>query len=389
MQPSAIRAMTKLAAGAGPDLITLAGGMPNPSTFPLKQLARIAEEEIRDHHGRSLQYGLTTGLRSLVEWICKYVDNNHIHVSPSQVMCTTGSQQALDLITEVLIDTEDYIFVENPTYIGALGVFRKSGANVRSVAQDDAGMSPEDLETQMRSTPAGRTKLVYLVSNFQNPSGVSLIRERRIKIAEIIAKYEAYVIEDDPYGEIYFSKTAPPEPLSHWIPERSFYLGTFSKLVAPTFRTGWICANETLILKLELAKEAADLCSSLLDQRILLNFVSSVEFKNHLQFLREFYQQRCNAMLEGLSEFMPSGITWTHPTGGFFVWLKLPDQVDTESFLEEAIRGEKVAYIIGRPFSFDNSTRNYLRLAFSVEDPDRIKEGVRRLGKVIRRNLSS
>jgi 2-aminoadipate transaminase len=390
MEPSAIRAMTKLAARAGRELISLAGGMPDPATFPLERLAEIASSEIRDNHGRSLQYGMTSGYRPLVEWICGYLRKNHLECTPDNVMCTTGSQQALDLITEVLIDPGDLIFVETPTYIGALAVFKKSGGTMVAITQDEHGIVPDELEQQLRSAPSDKNKLIYLISNFQNPSGVSISAERRKQVAEIAQRWNAYIIEDDPYGEIYFDpKNPPPPPIATLVPDLTFYLGTFSKIVAPTFRTGWITAPEPLLRKVELAKEAADLCSSLLDQRIVKQFCDSTEFVEHLQKLRKFYAERGLTIQKSLSETMPEPLSWTHPSGGFFVWLKLPETLDSESFLEEAISKEKVSYIIGRPFTCDNSAQNYLRLAFSAEPPDRIKEGVNRLARVIRRRLAS
>jgi 2-aminoadipate transaminase len=390
MEPSAIRAMTKLAAGAGPDLISLAGGMPDPATFPLDHLAEIAASEIRNHHGRSLQYGMTAGYRPLLEWIRGYLHKNNIECGLENLMCTTGSQQALDLITEVLIDPGDLIFVETPTYIGALAVFKKSGGIMVPVAQDDNGIVPEDLEEKLRSSPADKNRLIYLISNFQNPSGVSISAERRKQVAEIAQRWNAFIIEDDPYREIYFDPKDPPAaPIATLIPELTFYLGTFSKIVAPTFRTGWITGPEPLLRKVELAKEAADLCSSMLDQRILKKFCDTADFEEHLNSLRVFYEERGRTIQESLSRTMPEELSWTHPSGGFFVWVKLPETMDSESFLEEAISKEKVSYIIGRPFTCDNSAQNYLRLAFSAEPPERIKEGVNRLSRVIKRRLES
>lgn len=386
MEPSAIRAMSKLSAAAGPELISLAGGMPDPATFPLERLAEVAASEIRDHYGKSLQYGQTAGFRPLLDWICRYIARYNIQSSTETVMCATGSQQALDLITDVMIDPGDLIFVESPTYIGALIVFRKSGGVMVPILQDNDGVVVEDLEEKLRSAPQNKRKLIYLISNFQNPSGVSISAERRVRVAEVVERYGAYLIEDDPYGEIYFDET-PPDPIASIIPDRTFYLGTFSKIVAPTFRTGFIAAPESFTRKFELAKETSDLCSSLLDQRILLRFCASPEFPEHLQKLRLFYSERGQTIQKALSENMPQTLTWTHPTGGFFVWMRLPETLDSESFLEEAVSKEKVSYLIGRPFTCDHSARNYLRLAFSAEPPDRIREAVRRLSNVIKRRL--
>jgi 2-aminoadipate transaminase len=388
MQPSAIRAITKLTALAGKDLISFAGGMPNPATFPLDQLADLATEEIRNYEGKSLQYGLTTGYRPLVNWISTYVSQLGVQALPERICCTTGSQQGIDLIAQVMIDAGDFIFVENPTYIGALAVFRNSGASIVSVDQDPSGMVLEDLHQKLKSVPKGKKKLVYIVSNFQNPSGITLSEERRKKLAEMLDEFDAFLIEDDPYGEIYFGEQhRPAAPVKSWNQDRVFYMGTFSKLVAPTFRTGWIVASEEAIHKIELAKEAADLCSSMLDQRILYRFCSSNSFPSHLQRLRSFYQIRCEAMQKALQRSMPEGSHWTQPGGGFFVWVELPAGLDAETLLEESIGVEHVSFIIGRPFSPDNSARNFLRLAFSVENPDRIEEGIQRFSSLVNRRL--
>ncbi len=388
MLPSAIRQMTKLSAVAGRDLITFAGGMPNPLTFPLDKLAEYAASEIKDHEGRNLQYGMTAGTRNLVNWVSEYVNSKGIAAKPENVVCTSGSQQAIDLIAQILIDPGDYIFVENPTYLGALIAFVKTGGRMVSVAQDNRGMILDDLEKKLAALPAGSKKLIYIISNFQNPSGISLSEKRRQRLPEFLEKYDAYLIEDDPYGEIYFSEeNVPPAPVAASGSDRIFYLGTASKLGAPTFRTGWAVASEPLMKRLELAKEAADLCGSMLDQRIVYRFCSSKEFPAHLKMLRAFYEIRYKAIAHALSSEMPEGVSWTKPTGGFFIWVTLPPSMDAESFLEESILEAKVSYVIGRPFTSDQSARNCLRLAFSVEEPDRIREGIARLAAVIRKRL--
>jgi 2-aminoadipate transaminase len=388
MEPSAIRTMTKLAAEVGPDLISFAGGMPGPSTFPLQELAKISNEEILSHAGKSLQYGMTTGFRPLLAWISNFVSKRNVQAKSDQICCTTGSQQALSLISEILINPGDVIFLESPTYIGALAAFRNSGAALVTVAQDSEGIVLEELEEKLRLVSAERRKLVYVVSNFQNPSGISLSVERRKNLAALIEKYGVFLIEDDPYGEIYFGDSnLPPAAIQSWNPERVLYLSTFSKVVAPTFRTGWIVGSQDLIRKIELAKEAADLCGSMLDQRILCRFCSSPDFESHLGRLRSYYTERCDAMQQSLLNMMPKDVQYTRPKGGFFIWLQLPEHLDAESFLEESIRQEKVSFIIGRAFSADNSTKNFLRLAFSVESPKRIEEGINRLSNLIRRRL--
>jgi 2-aminoadipate transaminase len=388
LRPSAIRQMTRLAAGVGRELITLAGGMPNPLTFPLDELSEIASGEIRNYEGKNLQYGLTIGFRPLVDWIAVYLQAKGIDATADNIVCTTGSQQGIDLVSEVLIDPDDFIFVEIPTYVGALATFYKSGATIVSVRQDQEGIDLADLETKLASVPREKQKLIYLISNFQNPSGITLTEERRRKIPGLLSKYDAHLMEDDPYGEIYFGKeNKPPAPVQRGALDRILYLGTFSKLIAPTFRTGWVAAAEPIARKIELAKEAADLCTSMLDQRIVYRFCSAPGFPAHIERLRDFYNVRCQVTLNALAGSMPDGVHWTQPTGGFFVWLTLPQHVNPETFLEEAISTHKVSFVIGRAFIPDESSSHYLRLAFSVESPERIREGVFRLAELIRSRL--
>jgi 2-aminoadipate transaminase len=266
-------------------------------------------------------------------------------------------------------------------------VFFKTGAEIIAVHQDQSGIVLEDLERALQQAPKNRTKLIYLISNYQNPTGISLSANRRLALPEILERYDAYLIEDDPYGAIYFGGdiNVPPAPIKASGSDRIFYLSTASKLVAPTFRTGWVIAGKELARKLELAKEAADLCGSLLDQRIVHRYCSSEEFPDHVRNLRSFYETRFLAMDEALSTEMPEGVRWTRPSGGFFIWVTLPDGLDAEELLEESILKEKVSYVIGRPFTINASARNCLRLAFSVEDPERIREGIVRLAGLIRR----
>lgn len=379
--------MTKLATQAGPDLISFGGGMPNSATFPVEQLAEYAAAEIQDNQGKGLQYGLTQGHRGLIQWIIDYISKKKITAAPENVICTTGSQQALSLIAEILLEPGDSVFVETPTYTGAIAAFRNSGARMVPVKQDQHGIVPEDLREKLRAAPSEKRKLIYLISNFQNPSGISISAQRRKAIASLLEEFDALLIEDDPYGEIYFGDTnRPPDPIKAECPERVLYLGTFSKLVAPTFRTGWVVADSNIVQKLELAKEAADICSSALDQRIVYRFCTASGFERHLSGLRSFYFERWNAMEAALQQKMTPVASWTRPTGGFFIWLRLSEEQDTESFLEEAISRSKVSYVIGRTFACDGSCKNYLRLAFSTENPDRIREGIDRLARVIKQN---
>ncbi|HSE96909.1 MAG TPA: PLP-dependent aminotransferase family protein [Blastocatellia bacterium] len=380
LRPNAIRKLTALL-GRG-DVISLAAGAPAAETFPLEEIADIAARVIREKGRFALQYGPTRGQSSLVEAVAATMQARGVEkATASQVVMTTGSQQGLDLISRVLLDPGDIALVELPSYIGGLIALYNAGGELVGVRQDDSGIDPGDLVEKIenaRST-GRRVKCIYTITNFQNPSGVSLSTERRARLLEIADRYGLLILEDDPYYELYFSsEKRPPAPLAALRPERVIYLSSYSKVLAPGLRSAWLFAPEEIASKIELAKEGADLSSSVLDQAIVAEAVRSGLVDRRLPELRKYYEVRCRAMLDALAGHTPEGTRWTNPLGGFFVFMEVAGNVDTTNLLPAAIESG-VAYVPGQPFFVDSSGANTLRLAFSKESPERISEGIRLL----------
>ncbi|MCS6884045.1 MAG: PLP-dependent aminotransferase family protein [Acidobacteriota bacterium] len=380
LKPNAIRALAHLI--NRPSVISFAGGVPSSQTFPADEIAEIAARLIRERGSEVLQYGVTRGRAELIRRVCDYMRARSIEAVPEQVILTAGSQQALDLLCRVLLDPGDVVIVEAPSYIGALCAIRNSGARIVAVDLDDDGIKIDELELVLRQS--GRSvKFIYTVTNFQNPSGVTLSSERRQQLMDLANRYDVMVVEDDPYGELYFEHS-PPRPIKSLDEEQKVvYLGSFSKMLAPGLRTGWAVGPTGLIRLMELAKEAADLCSGGLDQALVEECLSCGLLERRLPVLRDFYKLRCQTMLEALSEYAPQGVRWTYPRGGFFVWVWL-DNMDATSLLEVAVE-QGVAFVPGQPFFADEQVGgNTLRLAFSKETPQRVSEGISKLMMLIR-----
>ncbi len=385
MRPNAIRALIGLL--ARPGIVSFAGGVPSPATFPRERLAEIAARLIVDHGDTVLQYGTTRGHRGFVEAVAERVGRRGLGwVSPDNVLLTSGSQQGLDLIARVLVDPGDVVFVELPSYIGGLASFWAAGADLVGVRLTPDGVDVDDLERKVQEArAAGRVaRLFYTIPTFQNPSGITATRATRDRLYETAENLGLTIVEDDPYGEVSFDElSAPPAPVASLDRgERVVYLGSLSKVLCPGLRAAWTIASAELVKRLELAKEAADLCSSSLDQAIAAEALVSGLVDDRLPEIRRFYALRCRAMLEALERQAASGYSWTRPTGGLFVWVTLPDHVDARACLERAVE-EGVAYVPGAPFFVDGSGANSLRLAFSKEDPESISKGIATLVRVI------
>jgi 2-aminoadipate transaminase len=383
LQSNAIRKLTKLLGSR--EVISLAAGAPSFETFPVEELAEISARVLRDHARFALQYGPTRGLSSLVEAVAGILRSRGIaSAKPSEIVMTTGSQQGLDLIARVLLDPGDVVMVELPSYIGGLIALYNSQAELVGVRQDDDGMVIAELRDKIdRALSEGRrVKCIYTIPNFQNPSGVTLAAERRKELAEVAEQYDLLIIEDDAYFDLYFTEEASRlKPLAAICPDRVVYLGTFSKVLAPGLRSAWLRAPEALATKVELAKEGADLSSSMFDQAIVSESIREGLIERRLPELREFYRIRCRAMLEALERFAPAGSRWTKPVGGFFILMQLAAEADAAAVLPEAIENG-VAYVPGQTFFVDGSGANTLRLAYSKESPERIEDGVQRMCRV-------
>ena len=377
LRPSAIRAFARFI--NDPNVISFAGGVPSPETFPAERLATIAERVIRERRAVALQYGPTRGLPRLCDFVLTLCRQRGIRAGADEVVLTTGSQQALDLIAHITLDAGDVVLVELPTYIGATSSFYARSATLVGVAQDDDGIVPEALaEAAQRNRP----KLLYIIPNFQNPSGRLMSPRRRDVVLELARRYDFLVIEDDPYGELVYTDRADTTPIkSRDLEGRVLYLGTFSKVVAPGVRCGWVIAPKPLLEKIEIAKQAADLCSGMLDQAIIDEFCAAGELPAQIEKVRAFYRERRGVMLNALEKDFGGRAVWTPAEGGLFTFVTLVEEIDTATRVERAVAGG-VAYVPGAPFFVDGSGRNTMRLTFAKEPDERIREGIARLAAV-------
>jgi len=383
LQSNAIRQLTVLLGRR--EVISLAAGAPSPDTFPTEQLAEIAARVIREHGKVTLQYGPTRGQGSLVEAVTDILHKRGItQCTSSHVVMTSGSQQGLDLVSRILLDSGDVAIVELPSYIGGIIALRNTGAELVGVRQDEEGIVSDELrETIVRLRSEGRRiKCIYTIPNFQNPSGVTLSQARRVELARIVEEHDLLVVEDDAYFDLFFDEGRRLSPIATLVPDRVIYLGTFSKVLSPGLRAAYVCAPEPLASKVELAKEGADLSSSVLDQAIVMESIRQGLIVERLPDLRQFYQLRRDAMLAALERFSPAGSRWTKPEGGFFILLQIDEKVDAAKRLGAAIENG-VAYVPGAPFFVNDAGHNTLRLAYSKESADRITEGVRKMCDVL------
>ena len=382
MTASEIRAL--FAVASRPEVVSLAGGMPNLSALPLDVVGKLMGELVQTRGAQALQYGSGQGDPVLRELICTVMALEGIEASPEDVVVTVGSQQALDLVTRVFIDPGDVVIAEAPSYVGALGTFAAYQAEVVHVAMDEHGLVPEALrETIARVQASGkRAKFLYTVPNFHNPAGVSMAEERRDEVLEICAAAGLLVLEDNPYGLLGFD--APPTRAirARGGEDDVLYLGSFSKTFAPGLRVGWVLAPHAVREKLVLAAEAAVLCPPTFNQHVIADYLSTQDWQGQVTAFRSMYRERRDAMLDALTQQMPEGTTWTHPTGGFYVWVTLPGELDSKVLLPRAVTA-RVAFVPGTAFYADGSGRNHLRLSYCYPEPDRIREGVRRLATVL------
>jgi len=376
-RPSAIRAFARYM--NDPNVISFAGGSPNPETFPAEEIGAIAERVVRERRQIALQYGPTRGLPRLCAFIASLAGERKIGCMPEEVIVTTGSQQALDLVAHTLLDPGDTVLVELPTYIGGTSSFHARSAQLAGVEQDDDGIVPESLAAVAART---RPKLLYVIPNFQNPSGRLMTQERRAKVLEIARELDFLVIEDDPYGELVYVDNADTTPLKSRDEDgRVIYLGSFSKVLAPGLRCGFIVAPPAIASRLEIAKQAADLCSGMLDQSIVDEFCASGALRPQIDKVRAFYRGKRATLLSALSEHFTGRATWTDAAGGLFTFMTLAPEVDTALYVERAV-ANGVAYIPGAPFFVDGSGRNTMRLTFAKETDERMVAGVAKLAAV-------
>ena len=381
-RPSAIRAFARLI--QDPSIISFAGGVPSPATFPSEDLAEIAAAVIRDRPGVSLQYGPTLGLPRLREMIASLCRGRGMSCTAADVLVTTGSQQALNLVATAILDPGDVVLVELPSYIGGLGSFYARRADLVGVPQDSEGLDVEAL----RRIAAGvlesgrKLKALYTIPNFQNPSGRLLPQSRRDAVLAIARELGFLIIEDDPYGELVYTPTADTRNIrARADAEPVIYLGSFSKVLSPGLRCGWVIAAPALLRPFELAKESADLCGGMLDQSIVDEFLARDGYGAQIDRVRDFYRQRRGTILDALQSHMAPIAEWTPAEGGLFTFVTIRGGIATADRLQQAIeRG--VAYVPGSPFFVDGSGADTMRLTFAKEPDDRIRDGIRRLAQV-------
>jgi 2-aminoadipate transaminase len=381
---SAIRDLLTLT--ARPDVLSLAGGLPAAGALPRERIAAAAERALRAP--ASVQYGETAGLAGLREVVAAHeAQRLDRPVAAGDVVVTSGSQQALDLLARAVVDPGDPVVVEDPVYVGALQVFQAAGADLHGVPLDADGMDLDALERLLRG--GLRPRLVHTVSSFHNPRGVTLAAERRARLAHLADRYGLLVVEDDPYGLLGF-EGAPPRAMRADEADAVIYLGSFSKTFAPGLRVGWVLAPHGVRDKLVMASEANQLCPSSFTQMTVAAYLGTHPWREQVKAYREVYRERRDAMLAALTDLMPEGTTWTVPAGGFYVWATLPEGLDAGAMLPRAI-GERVAYVPGAAFyahdSADPAARRSLRLSYCYPTPEQIREGVRRLAGVVEAEL--
>lgn len=390
---SAIRQMGILAAGR-PDLISFAPGYPDPATFAWTAYRAIADDLLRHQGADTLQYGPTRGYGPLIETLVPRLRGSGIACSTDHLVVTTGSQQGVDLVTRLFVDPGDVVLVELPTFTGAIAAFRSVGAHLVGVRQEADGIDLAHLDAMFAEQRAAgrRVKFLYVIPNFQNPTGGLLSLAKRRALLEWSARSQVLIVEDDPYGDLWFADVTRPDqtrPLKADDEDgRVIYLQSTSKTLAPTFRTGWVVASPAVIERLDVAKQSADLCSSTLDQRIVHEAIVRGVLDDQLPTLRTAYARKRDAMGEALQRYAGEVARWTTPRGGFFLWVTLPAGVDTRAMLQAAVEAQ-VIYVAGAPFFVDGSGSNTLRLAFSAASAARIDEGMARLGGVIRQAAAS
>lgn len=366
-------------AGSG-DVVTFSGGFPAPESFPVTAIGEVVGELLASDSARALQYSPTEGLAASREAVAELVSRQGREPAPGDVLITSGSIEALQLLARVLLEPGDEVLVEAPTYLGAIMAFAGSGAAVSGIEMDSDGLCVDELAERL-SGP-GRPKFLYVIPDYQNPTGLSLSLERRRRLVELCRHHGLLCVEDVAYRELSFGGEEPPASLWSLGPDVVVQIGTFSKILFPGIRLGWAVGPRTVIAAMTTAKQNSDQCAGALGQRIMERFVRQDRFPAHLEAVRSLYRKRADLMLSALGQHMPAGVSWTRPTGGFFVWLTAPAGTDTVALAPRALT-EKVAYVPGRPFYADGRGDNQLRLAYSGVPEGEIEAGVARLAAVL------
>ena len=383
MNPSVIREILKVT--EQPGIISFAGGLPSPLTFPIDAMREASERVLKDDGKAALQYAASEGYAPLREWVAQDLLKQGMKVNPDQVLITTGSQQGLDLVAKILIDAGSRILVETPTYLGALQAFTPMEPVAVSVDSDEHGVNAEDLRAKV-GTGADKARFVYLLPNFQNPTGRTMPEERRAAVAQVAAETGLPIIEENPYGDLWFDQ-APAPSLSARHPDGSVYLGSFSKILAPGLRLGYLVAPKALYPKLLQAKQAADLHTPSFNQRVVAEVLKDGFIDRHVPTIRALYKQQCEAMLAALDREMAGlGLSWNRPVGGMFLWVQLPKGMNAVALLDKAVQ-KGVAFVPGFAFYAQDPSESTLRLSFVTATVDQINTGMAALAQAIRESL--
>lgn len=382
MPVSAIREILKVT--EHPEIISFAGGLPAPELFPVAAIAQAHADVFADEGPSALQYSTTEGWRPLREWIARRMQKRGIAATADRVLITTGSQQGIDLVGKIFIERGDAVVVENPTYLAALQAFSGYEASFISIDGDDEGMRVEQLENALKySSP----KLIYIVSEFANPKGTTLPYGRRQKLIELSARYRVPILEDNPYSELRYTGEQQ-QPLAALDQDGLvIHISTFSKTLSPGMRLGWLIASEEIFQTVVVAKQAADLHTSTIEQHAAARLLESFDYDGHIGHLREVYGERRQAMLSAMDRYFPAEARWTRPEGGLFLWVELPERLSTEELFKEAI-AERVAFVPGTSFFACEKKLNFMRLNFSNSKPEMIEEGIKRIASVLKRRLA-
>jgi len=387
---SAIRELLKLT--EKPDIISFAGGLPDPETFPREELAHIAADELRGHYRNVLQYGLTEGSLTFRQALLPWLRGQGLHLGLDQLLVTTASQQGLDLLAKAFINPGDVLFCDLPTYLGAIQAFSLFEADKVGVPLEEDGMDIEALERRIAEAKRARKalKAVYVIPDFQNPTGITMSLEKRKALLDIAQREDLLIFEDNPYGELRFAGEAIPSIRSMDTEGRVIMLVTLSKVLAAGMRLAVLIADGELMEVLIRMKQATDLCTSKLTQHLAARYFTEYSISDHLKVLRDCYRSRRDAMIAALERYMPAGegITWTHPDGGLFLWACMPEELDAEEMFPHALE-HKVAYVPGKGFFVDGTGHNTMRLSYSAATEQEIDEGVRRLSTVVREELAA
>lgn len=386
MKRSEIRELLKVT--RQPGMISFAGGLPGPETFPVKDLEEIACQILREKGAIALQYGPTEGENLLRVEVAKWLSREKPEINPENILITAGSQQGLDIVSRVFLDPKDTVIVELPSYIGGLQAFTAYRARMIGVPQDDQGMKMDLLEKVLKKQ-AGKNKkpkFIYVVPDFQNPSGATMSLERRKRLLELAYQYEVPVVEDSPYRDLRY--TGEPAPAIYGMDNQDqiIVLGTFSKLLCPGLRLAWIMAPVEWMDRMVVAKQSMDLCCPTFTQLIVAEYLRRGLLTRQVENIRQLYGKKLKAMLEALKRYMPKGVEWSKPQGGLFLWVKLPKRMSANELFKRAIEN-KVAYVVGSAFHCDGKGQNTMRVNFSYSSEEQIEEGIKRLAKMIRENM--